>query len=93
MCIHAYGQRLTLLCRTLLSREPLKPLLLRFSTVVKALQGFSGEDPTDVPHTADFPRYRHRLRPISPLRLSLLRSLDSNFPVNSLRAWEFHPLK
>ena len=33
------------------------------------------------------------LRPISPLRISPLRLLDSNFPGNSLRAWEFHPLK
>ena len=33
------------------------------------------------------------IRPISPLTLSLLRSLDSNFPGNSLRAWECHPLK
>ena len=33
-----------------------------------------------------------RLRPISLLRLSLLRLLDSNFPGNSLPAWEFHPL-
>ena len=32
------------------------------------------------------------VRPISLLRLSLLRLLDSNFPVNSLMAWEFHPL-
>ena len=31
------------------------------------------------------------LRPISLLRLSLLRLLDSNFPVNSLWPWEFHP--
>ena len=31
-------------------------------------------------------------RPISLLRSSLLRLLDSNFPVNSLWAWEFHPL-
>ena len=29
----------------------------------------------------------------SPIRLSLLRLLDSNFPGNSLWAWEFHPLK
>ena len=32
-------------------------------------------------------------RPISLLRLSLLRLLDSNFPGNPLWAWEFHPLK
>ena len=32
------------------------------------------------------------LRPISLLRLSLLRC-DSNFPANSLLTWEFHPLK
>ena len=32
------------------------------------------------------------VRPISLLRLSLLRLLDSNFPGNPLRAWEFHPL-
>ena len=30
--------------------------------------------------------------PISLLTLSLLTSLDSNFPVNPLWAWEFHPL-
>ena len=33
------------------------------------------------------------LRPISLLTLSLLRLLDSNFPGNSLWAWEFHPLR
>ena len=33
------------------------------------------------------------LRPISLLRLSLLRLLDSNFTGNSLWAWEFHPFK
>ena len=32
------------------------------------------------------------VRPISLLRLSLLRLLDSNFWENSLWAWEFHPL-
>ena len=32
------------------------------------------------------------LRPISLLTLSLLTLLDSNFPVNPLWAWEFHPL-
>ena len=32
-------------------------------------------------------------RPISLLRLSLLRLLDSNFPGNSLWAWEFPPLR
>ena len=34
-----------------------------------------------------------RLRPISVLRLSLLRLLDSNFPGNLLWTWEFHPLE
>ena len=33
------------------------------------------------------------LLPIFLLRLSLLRLLDANFPGNSLRALEFHPLK
>ena len=33
-----------------------------------------------------------RLRPISLLRLSLLRFLDSNFPEKSTWAWESHPL-
>ena len=33
------------------------------------------------------------LRPISLLTLSLLTLLDSNFPRNSLWAWEFHPLE
>ena len=33
------------------------------------------------------------LRPISLLTLSLLRLLDSTFPVNSLWAWEFHPFE
>ena len=32
------------------------------------------------------------VRPISLLRLSLLRLLDSNFQGNSLWAWEFHPV-
>ena len=32
------------------------------------------------------------IRPIFPLTLSLLSLLDSNFPGNPLRAWEFHPL-
>ena len=32
------------------------------------------------------------LRPISLLRSSLLRLLDSTFPGISLRGWEFHPL-
>ena len=32
------------------------------------------------------------VRPISLLRLSLLRLLGSNFPGNSLRAWEFQSL-
>ena len=31
-------------------------------------------------------------RPISRLTLPLLTLLDSSFPVNPLRAWEFHPL-
>ena len=34
-----------------------------------------------------------KLRPISLLRLSLLRSLDSKFPGRPLRAWEFPPLR
>ena len=38
-------------------------------------------------------RLAHGVRPISLLRLSLLRSLDSNFLGNPLWAWEFHPLK
>ena len=33
------------------------------------------------------------LRLISVLTLSLLRLLDSSFPGNPLRAWEFHPLQ
>ena len=33
------------------------------------------------------------LRPISLLRLSLLRLLDSNFPGNYVWTWEFHPLR
>ena len=33
------------------------------------------------------------LRPISLLRLSLLRSVDSSFPGSSLRAREFHPFE
>ena len=33
------------------------------------------------------------VRPISLLRLSLLRSVDSKLPGNYLWAWEFHPLK
>ena len=33
------------------------------------------------------------MRPISLLALPLLTLLDSNFPVNPLWAWEFHPLK
>ena len=32
-------------------------------------------------------------RPVSLLRLSLQRLLDSNFPGNSPWAWEFHPLR
>ena len=32
-------------------------------------------------------------RPISLLRLSLLRLLDSNFPGNVLWAWKLHPLE
>ena len=32
-------------------------------------------------------------RPVSLLRLSLLRFVDSQFSGNSLWAWEFHPLK
>ena len=32
-----------------------------------------------------------QLRPISLLRLSLLRFVDSRFPGNSLWTWEFHP--
>ena len=36
--------------------------------------------------------HKLKLRPISLLRLSLLRLLDSNFPGNSPWAWEFHPL-
>ena len=31
------------------------------------------------------------VRPISPLRISLLRFIDSRFPGDSLWAWEFHP--
>ena len=31
--------------------------------------------------------------PVSELRISKLRFLDSNFPGNSLWAWEFHPLE
>ena len=34
-----------------------------------------------------------RLRPISLLRSSLLRLLDSNFPGNFLWTWEFQPLE
>ena len=34
-----------------------------------------------------------RLRPISLLTLSLLTLLESDFPGNPLRAWEFHPFK
>ena len=34
-----------------------------------------------------------RVRPISLLRLSLLRLLDSNFPGSPPWAWEFHPLR
>ena len=37
--------------------------------------------------------YNICLRPISLLTLSLLRLLESNFPGNSLWAWEFIPLK
>ena len=33
-----------------------------------------------------------RVRPISLLRLSLLRFVDSNFQGKSLLTWEFHPL-
>ena len=38
-------------------------------------------------------RLKASLRPISQMILSLLGLLDSNFPGNSLWAWEFHPLK
>ena len=31
------------------------------------------------------------VRPMSALKVSLLRLLDANFPGNSLRAWRFHP--
>ena len=37
--------------------------------------------------------YAISVRPISLLALSLLTVLDSNFPGNSLWAWEFHPFK
>ena len=33
------------------------------------------------------------IRPVSLLRLSLLRFVDSTFSENSLWAWEFHRLK
>ena len=36
---------------------------------------------------------RPRVCPISLLRFSLLRLLDSRFPGTPLRAWEFHPLE
>ena len=36
---------------------------------------------------------KEALRPISLLRLSLLRFLDSNFPASSLWTLEFNPLK
>ena len=35
----------------------------------------------------------HAAGPISLLRLSLLRLLNSDFPGNSQWAWEFHPFK
>ena len=37
--------------------------------------------------------YTAIIRPIPLLTLSLLTLLDSNFQVNSLWTWEFHPLK
>ena len=37
--------------------------------------------------------HRLALRPISRLTLPLLTLLDSNFPGNSLWAWESHPLQ
>ena len=37
-------------------------------------------------------RCARQARPISLLRISLLRLLDSGFPGNSLWTWEFHPL-
>ena len=36
---------------------------------------------------------RHGNMPNLPASIVLLRLLDSNFPGNSLWAWEFHPLK
>ena len=37
--------------------------------------------------------YTLPIRPISLLTLSLLTLLESKFPGNPLRAWEFHPLE
>ena len=34
-----------------------------------------------------------RLRPVSILRISKHKFADSNFPADSIRAWELHPLR
>ena len=47
-------------------------------------------NPTSDAHVRSAIAARHA-RPISLLRLSLLRLLDSDFPGNSLWAWEFQP--
>ena len=41
----------------------------------------------------EIPKSGVGIRPISLLRISLLRFVDSNFPGNSLWTWEFHRLK
>ena len=51
--------------------------------------GWSGSSPQPSEHAHLLAR--RGLSPISLLRLSLLRFVDSEFPENYLWVWEFHP--